>query len=192
MARNPRRPPNAAPSIASSKEMITSGGMEMIGFPPTMSGQATNATAGMTLDISASRTSSAAESGGADGKGGSSKARETVDIDFDGFEQRAMIIPVPRGTFGNMEVNDKNHLLYARFPLADGQPAIMAFDLEDEKKEEKEILKGTGAFTLSADGLFRPDTVERLRREHLRGSANHSHILWALVVFHDWRRRWAV
>ena len=28
----------------------------------------------------------------------------------------------------------------------------MTFDLEDEKKEEKEILKGTGAFTLSADG----------------------------------------
>ena len=32
--------------------------------------------------------------------------------------------------------------------------------------------------------------VERLKGEHLRGEENHSHVLWALLVFQDWRRRW--
>ena len=45
---------------------------------------------------------------------------------------------------------------------------------------------------LAAEGIFQTGTVDRLMREHLDGRANHSHILWALMVFHDWRRRWAV
>ena len=44
---------------------------------------------------------------------------------------------------------------------------------------------------LTAGGLLEPATVERLKREHLDGRANHSHILWALMVFEDWRRRWS-
>ena len=44
---------------------------------------------------------------------------------------------------------------------------------------------------LRADGLFQPDVVQRLKQEHFAGRANHSHLLWALLVFHDWRRRWA-
>jgi asparagine synthase (glutamine-hydrolysing) len=45
---------------------------------------------------------------------------------------------------------------------------------------------------LRGEGLFRPDTVERLKRDHRKGKANNSHILWSLVVFEDWRRRWSV
>jgi asparagine synthase (glutamine-hydrolysing) len=45
---------------------------------------------------------------------------------------------------------------------------------------------------IATDGLFDPMTVERLKREHFENRANHSHLLWTLVVFHDWRRRWAV
>ena len=44
---------------------------------------------------------------------------------------------------------------------------------------------------LSSQGLFRPETVERLVAEHLRGSHNHSHLIWSLMVFQDWRRRWS-
>jgi asparagine synthase (glutamine-hydrolysing) len=44
---------------------------------------------------------------------------------------------------------------------------------------------------ISAEGIFRAETVERLIREHLDGRANHSHILWSLMVFQDWKRRWA-
>ncbi len=43
---------------------------------------------------------------------------------------------------------------------------------------------------LRREGLFRVDTVERLKREHAAGRENHSHILWAMMVFQDWRRRW--
>jgi asparagine synthase (glutamine-hydrolysing) len=45
---------------------------------------------------------------------------------------------------------------------------------------------------LSAEGLFNVATVERLKREHLSGRANHSHVLWSMLVFQDWRRRWQV
>jgi asparagine synthase (glutamine-hydrolysing) len=39
-------------------------------------------------------------------------------------------------------------------------------------------------------GLFDATTVERLKREHLLGSANHSHVLWSLIVFERWRSTW--
>ena len=40
---------------------------------------------------------------------------------------------------------------------------------------------------LRREGIFRVDTVERLKAEHARGEQNHSHVLWALLVFQDWR-----
>jgi asparagine synthase (glutamine-hydrolysing) len=43
-----------------------------------------------------------------------------------------------------------------------------------------------------ADGLFEPAVVDRLKCEHLQNRANHSHVLWSLLVFQDWRRRWGV
>jgi asparagine synthase (glutamine-hydrolysing) len=45
---------------------------------------------------------------------------------------------------------------------------------------------------LRAQGLFEPAVVERLWREHLANRANHSHILWSLLVFQQWRERWDV
>ena len=39
-------------------------------------------------------------------------------------------------------------------------------------------------------GLFDAAVVERLKREHLEGQANHSHILWSLIVFEKWRATW--
>ena len=44
---------------------------------------------------------------------------------------------------------------------------------------------------LREQGLFNVATVDRLKAEHLAGRANHSHVLWSLMVFQDWRRRWA-
>jgi len=39
---------------------------------------------------------------------------------------------------------------------------------------------------LRHQGYFSPVYVERLVREHLAGKANHSHQLWALMVFQKW------
>jgi asparagine synthase (glutamine-hydrolysing) len=44
---------------------------------------------------------------------------------------------------------------------------------------------------LRAEGLFEPAVVGRLKDEHLARTADHSHVLWALMVFQDWRLRWA-
>jgi asparagine synthase (glutamine-hydrolysing) len=49
-----------------------------------------------------------------------------------------------------------------------------------------------GSERIRREGLFQVETVERLRREHSAGLANHSHVLWSLLVFEDWRSRWAV
>jgi asparagine synthase (glutamine-hydrolysing) len=43
---------------------------------------------------------------------------------------------------------------------------------------------------IDSEGLFQPNTIERLKNEHLAGRANHSHILWSLMIFQAWRRRW--
>lgn len=45
---------------------------------------------------------------------------------------------------------------------------------------------------LKSEGLFNTAFVERLKQEHLANRANHSHVLWALMVFQDWRQRWSV
>lgn len=43
---------------------------------------------------------------------------------------------------------------------------------------------------IRTEGLFDWPTVERLKVEHLGGRANHSHILWSLMVFQAWRDKW--
>jgi len=43
--------------------------------------------------------------------------------------------------------------------------------------------------SLAAEGLFDARYVERLMREHETGAHNHSHLLWALMVFQLWRDR---
>jgi len=43
---------------------------------------------------------------------------------------------------------------------------------------------------LRSEGLFDAAQVAKLESEHLAGRENHSHILWALLVFQDWRQRW--
>ena len=43
---------------------------------------------------------------------------------------------------------------------------------------------------LRRDGIFEVPVIERLKQEHLAGPANHSHILWSLIVFHAWKERW--
>jgi asparagine synthase (glutamine-hydrolysing) len=45
---------------------------------------------------------------------------------------------------------------------------------------------------LRREGVIDDRVAANLAREHAAGSANHSHILWSLLVFQDWRDRWAV
>jgi asparagine synthase (glutamine-hydrolysing) len=43
---------------------------------------------------------------------------------------------------------------------------------------------------IDQEGLFQSNTIERLKQEHLSGTANHSHILWSLMVFQAWQQKW--
>jgi asparagine synthase (glutamine-hydrolysing) len=43
---------------------------------------------------------------------------------------------------------------------------------------------------IADDGIFNPALIKSLKDEHHSGKENHSHILWALIVFHDWKKRW--
>ncbi len=42
---------------------------------------------------------------------------------------------------------------------------------------------------IGATGLFNSESLQRLMAEHERGIRNHSHLLWALMVFELWRRQ---
>lgn len=39
-------------------------------------------------------------------------------------------------------------------------------------------------------GIFQVERVNRLKKEHYSGVANHSHILWAMIMFQAWQQRW--
>lgn len=84
------------------------------------------------------------------------KPPEPVEIDFEGFERRAVRIPVKSGNFFNLSVNDEGKLIYVRgVPRGeDGDGAIKIFDLSDknEKKEEKTVIDGVNSYSMSADG----------------------------------------
>lgn len=78
-----------------------------------------------------------------------------VKIDLDGFERRAIIVPVPAGNFGGMAVNHEGKLIYVRGAVRgtpNAEPSIKILDPKDEKKEEKTVVAGAGGFAISADG----------------------------------------
>ena len=45
---------------------------------------------------------------------------------------------------------------------------------------------------LASGGIFDVEEVSRLKREHLENRANHSHLLWGMLIFEQWRDRWGV
>jgi asparagine synthase (glutamine-hydrolysing) len=46
------------------------------------------------------------------------------------------------------------------------------------------------AESIKADGIFDSKMIDTLKLEHRSGRVNHSHLLWSLIVFHDWKKRW--
>jgi len=82
------------------------------------------------------------------------EAREKVEIDLEGFELRGLQLPVSRGRYSGLTVNDKNQLIYASrgMPGSGKSAEIKLFDLDDEKKEEKTVVSGTGSYAISSDG----------------------------------------
>ncbi len=77
-----------------------------------------------------------------------------VGIDVEGFERRAVPLPVKRGAFGGIQVNSDGHVVYMRVPRrgTEDKTALKVLDLSSDEKEEKNIVSDVGGWTLSADG----------------------------------------
>lgn len=107
--------------------------------------------------FNANRTARASAENGAGDKASTDKpadAAKDFSIEIDGFERRAIQLPVSSGSFGNLNVTHDGKLIYARFGARGGSegPSIRIFDPADEAREEKVVTAGAGSFDLSADG----------------------------------------
>jgi tricorn protease len=137
---------------AAAKELkitVSGGDFPMLQFTGKLNGNSMSLTGGdgpLQLSAVFTRQGGApapapAPGGGDAAKPAEKKADTKTEIDIEGFESRAMALPVPLG------VNAQNQLLYWR----NGR-GIMAFDLNDPTRTEKSVNAAGGFFTLSADG----------------------------------------
>jgi tricorn protease len=94
----------------------------------------------------------------AEGAKPSAAAPPVVRIDFEGFEQRAVRVPVPADNLGGLDAV-KGHLLYSKSePFVYGEAngrrpgggGLWIFDLK--KRQESELLPGVQGWALSQDG----------------------------------------
>jgi len=80
---------------------------------------------------------------------------EPVRIDLEGFEARAVALPVDKGIFANLHVSDEGKLVYLRYPpwKEEVKASICLADLDDEDEEhEKTVLAPADGFAMTADG----------------------------------------
>jgi tricorn protease len=89
--------------------------------------------------------------GEAKGKEKKDEKAKPVKIDFAGLSRRAVALPVEAGSFRNLAVNHKGNLLYVQSVPGEDGASIMLFDLKDEKRKAKKVIKSYG-FDISADG----------------------------------------
>ncbi len=84
------------------------------------------------------------------------KKPEPVVVDLEGFERRAVAIPVEPGGFVSLAVNSDDQLVYGRISSRgdQGERAVYLIDLEedDEDEMEKKVVEGTASFVMSSDG----------------------------------------
>ncbi len=77
-----------------------------------------------------------------------------VEIAFDGFERRAVLLPVDAGVFSQLALNSEGALLFVRQGIqgSGDDPRLEIFDAFADKPEVKTLSADTGGFALSADG----------------------------------------
>lgn len=78
-------------------------------------------------------------------------ANREVNIDFDGFESRMVLLPVSAGNYGQL-ASVKGKIIFIKRPSAgiEGPSGLRYFDID--KREEKTILDNVDGFELTADG----------------------------------------
>ncbi len=130
-----------------------------------------------------------------------------MEFHWDGFEQRAILLPVERGNFGHLAFNERRHLLYQRMAgnrRWDGEATLQIFDPFKEEPKEETVLENIRGFILSADrkkALVRRDgaamavidAAPNQRWEHpVDTSAMRQRVIpreeWAQILRDAWRR----
>ena len=163
----------------------------------TMTGTAT--VGATTLDLTAARApvpTPAPQAGAAKAPQAAEKTTKpvTVKIDYDGFEERAILLPVKSGRFGALAVNDKNQLLFARLPArgATGDQGIKLFDLADENRSEKTVATGATNFDITSDGkkLLVVRGMSAAIQDASAGAAGEPVVTAGMSVMVDPRTEW--
>lgn len=91
------------------------------------------------------------EKGGDEAKKDEKKDEKPLAITLEGFEARAILLPIPNGDFGALGVSHDNKLIFVRRSTrGSGETGIKIFDLEDDDRKEKDVTAG-GNFEVSAD-----------------------------------------
>ena len=78
-----------------------------------------------------------------------------LKIELDGFERRAIVLPVKPGNFTGLEVSEDGKLLYVNRPPRGGggeDASIKILDIKADEKQEQTVLDKAAGFTVSADG----------------------------------------
>jgi len=80
-----------------------------------------------------------------------------ITIDLDGFEARAVMLPIERGLLNSLAVTKSGSLLFTRGVMGgtEGEPSIRIFNAtekDEEKRKEETVAAGVGGFDLAADG----------------------------------------
>ena len=137
---------------------VISGNLTSDMFPPlhvriTIDGESLSATInadGFNAEFSGDRTAIGVGDDDADEDDDDGEAVERVEIDLDGFERRAIALPIDSGNIVGLSVNSSDALLYVR--IGDDGADIKVFDPSDDDPEEQNVASGINGYQLTPDG----------------------------------------
>ncbi|MGP1347335.1 MAG: S41 family peptidase [Phycisphaerales bacterium] len=90
-----------------------------------------------------------AEADDADADDDKEDDKPIITIDLEGFESRAMRLPMPDGSYGGLLVNKDNALVFSEF--GDGGAKLQIFDMHADDPEVKTIIEGWRLIAVSGD-----------------------------------------
>ncbi len=115
---------------------------------------------------------------------------DRLAIDLEGFESRAMMVPVATGSFGRLGVNHRDQLLFVRI----GGPGtgIKLVDLAADAPSEQTVQPGVTGFILSPDGskLIFPRRGGGLIRNASPGGSPQPVVTDGMIAHVDPRAEW--
>jgi len=79
-----------------------------------------------------------------------SDSDEPVLIDLEGFQSRAILLPIGAGSYDALTVNNKNQLLF--MSMGGDMPSIKLYDISEFEEGAKNVIAGIGAYVISSDG----------------------------------------